>query len=147
MVELLLMKCVHLEEEWVVRLPMINDSNETWPKSYKKCKLFYNHAETLLPNNSFHLGVDGFWIHKYDHPHAFDMHGKNSYSYCLSRTCNKGKPDEYVYWVYAFVTFVFIFPTGLQLPIYVYPLKATQVNVTKSDKELKQECELTAFYS
>lgn len=112
----------------------------------QKNKLFYNHAETLLPNNSFHLGVDGFWVHKYDHPHAVDMYGENSCPYCLPRTCNKGKPDEYVYWVHAFVTFVFIFPTGLQLPIYVYPLKATQVNVTKSDKELKQECELTAFY-
>lgn len=112
----------------------------------QKNKLFYNHAESLLPNNSYHLGVDGFWVHKYDRLHAVDNEGKNCCPYCLPRTCNKGKPEELTYWVHAFVTFVLIFPTGLQLPIYVYPLKANQVDASKNDKDLKQECELTAFY-
>ncbi len=112
----------------------------------QKNKLFYNHAESLLPCNSYHLGVDGFWVHKYDHPHAVDNEGKNCCPYCLPRTCNKGKPEELTYWVHAFVTFVLIFPTGLQLPIYVYPLKANQVDASKNDKDLKQESELKAFY-
>lgn len=113
----------------------------------QKSKLFYNHAESLLPNNNYHLGVDGFWVHKYSNPHATDEHGVNNCPYCLPRTFNKGKPEEYTEWVHAFVTFVLIFPTNLQLPIYVYPLKAAQVNTSKNDKELKQECELTAFYA
>jgi hypothetical protein len=113
----------------------------------QKNKLFYNHAETLLPNNNYHLGVDGFWVHKYDIPHVIDEHGKNCCPYCLPRTSNKGKPEEKTYWVHAFVTFVLIFPGGFQLPIYVYPLKAAQIDASKNDKELKQECELTAFYA
>ena len=113
----------------------------------QKNKLFYNHAETLLPNNSFHLGVDGFWVHKYDTPHVIDEHGNNCCPYCLPRICNKGKPEEKTYWVHAFVTFVLIFPGGFELPIYVYPLKAFQIDASKNDKELKQECELTAFYA
>jgi hypothetical protein len=113
----------------------------------KKSKLFYNHAESLLPNNNYHLGVDGFWVHKYNAPHAVDEDGVNSCPYCLPRTYNKGKPEEYTEWVHAFVTFVLIFPTNLQLPIYIHPLQAAQVNASKNDKELKQECELTAFYS
>lgn len=113
----------------------------------QKNKLFYNHAESLLPNNNYHLGTDGFWVHKYDHPHAVDGEGKNCCPYCLPRTCHKGKPEEFTYWVHAFVTFVLIFPTGLQLPIYTYPLKAVQVDVSKNDNDLKQECELKAFYA
>ena len=38
--------------------------------SSQKNKLFYNHAEKLLPNSSFHLGTDGFWAHHYQKPHA-----------------------------------------------------------------------------
>jgi hypothetical protein len=30
----------------------------------KQNKIFYNHAESLLPNNFFHLGIDGFWVHR-----------------------------------------------------------------------------------
>lgn len=39
----------------------------------RKNKIFYNHAETLLPNNYFHLGIDGFWIQRYSAPHALSM--------------------------------------------------------------------------
>lgn len=113
----------------------------------QKNKLFYNHAETLLPDNSFHLGVDGFWVHKYDAPHTIDEQGKNCCPYCLPGIANRGKQDEKIYWVHAFVTFVLIFPEGFRLPIYIYPLKSAQVNTIKNDKEFKQECELTAFYS
>jgi hypothetical protein len=110
----------------------------------KKNKVFYNHSETLLLNNSFHLGVDGFWVHTYSTPHAKNEKGKNICPYCLARTHNKGKLEEKTYWVHAFVTFVLIFPGGVTLPIYVYPLRAAQVDVTVSDEKLKQECELQA---
>jgi len=115
----------------------------------KKNKLFYNHSETLLPNNRFYLCNDGFWVHKYDKPHAVDEFGNNACPYCLPRTHNKGTPDEKTYWVHAFVNFMFVFPGGLQLPIYVYPLKAVQVQIEPmaSDEKLKQECELQAFHS
>jgi hypothetical protein len=108
----------------------------------KHNKIFYNHAESLLPNNSFHLGIDGFWVHKYLKPHAVNECGTNNCPYCLPRVHNKGKPDEKTDWLHAFVTFVLIFPGGFQFPIYVYPLKASQVDVTASDEKLKQECEL-----
>lgn len=112
----------------------------------KQNKLFYNHAESLLPNNSFHLGCDGFWVHRYRKPHAIDESGENICPYCLPRVHNKGQPDEKTDWLHAFVTFVLIFPGGFQFPIYVYPLKASQVDVTASDEKLKQECELLAVH-
>jgi hypothetical protein len=115
----------------------------SWAKTNK---VFYNHAETLLPNNSFHLGVDGFWVHKYSTPHTRNEKGENICPFCLPRVHNKGKPEEKTYWVHAFVTFVLVFPGGVQFPIYVYPLKATQVDVTVSDEKLKQECELQAAH-
>lgn len=108
----------------------------------KQNKIFYNHAESLLPNNSFHLGIDGFWVHRYLKPHAVNECGENICPYCLPRVHNKGKPEERTDWLHAFVTFVLIFPGGLQFPIYVYPLKASQVDITASDEKLKQECEL-----
>jgi hypothetical protein len=108
----------------------------------KQNKIFYNHAESLLPNNSFHLGIDGFWVHRYRKPHAANECGENICPYCLPRVHNKGKPDERTDWLHAFVTFVLIFPGGFQFPIYVYPLKASQVDITASDEKLKQECEL-----
>jgi hypothetical protein len=113
----------------------------SWAKTNK---IFYNHAETLLPNNHFHLGVDGFWVHKYSIPHARNEKGENICPYCLPRVHNKGKPEEKTYWVHAFVTFVLIFPGGVQFPIYLYPLKTVQVDITLSDEKLKQECELQA---
>lgn len=114
--------------------------------SVKENKLFYNHAASLLPNNSFHLGIDGFWVHRYCTPHAHDESGKNICPYCLPRVYNRGKSDERTDWLHAFVTFVLIFPNGFKLPIYVYPLKASQVDVTTNDEKLKQECELLAAH-
>lgn len=114
----------------------------------RKNKIFYNHAESLLPNNQFHLACDGVWLHKYTKPHAVNEKGENCCPYCLPRTHNKGKPDETTYWIHAFVNLAFICPGGLQLPIYVYPLKSEQIklNTTASDDKLKQECELQAAY-
>jgi hypothetical protein len=112
----------------------------------KKNKIFYNHAQALLPNNSFHLGIDGFWVHKYSKPHSLTACGKNNCPYCLPRVYNKGKPDERTEWLHAFVTFVLIFPGSFQFPIYVYPLKASQVDATANDEQLKQECELLGAY-
>ena len=34
-------------------------------------KFFYNHQE-LLPGGTFCIGADGYWVHKYDHPHCAD---------------------------------------------------------------------------
>jgi hypothetical protein len=109
-------------------------------------KLFYNHAETILPYDSFHLGIDGFWVHRYSKPHATNECGENTCPYCLPRVHNKGKEDEKTDWLHAFVTFMLIFPGGFQFPIYVYPLKASQVDATATDKKLKQECELLAIH-
>ena len=81
----------------------------------QKNKLFSNHVESLLPDNNYHLGTDGFWVHKYDRPHTDDEEGKNCCLYCLPRT----------------------YPTGLQIPIYTYPLEAVQVDISKNDNDLK----------
>ena len=115
--------------------------------SCQKDKLFYNHAEKLLPNNSFHLGMDGFWTHHYQNPHAADEAGNNVCPYCLPRVHHKGTAEEYTTWVHAFVTFVMVFPGGLTLPIYIYPLKSEQVNTASQDNDFKQECELTAAHA
>ena len=48
------------------------------------------------------------------------------------------------YWVHAFVTFVLVFPGGFKLPVYLYPLKKSQIDISASDEKLKQECELQA---
>jgi hypothetical protein len=122
----------------------INDLLITMFNWAKANKIFYNHADTLLPNNCFHLGVDGFWVNKYSCPHAKNEKGENICPYCLPRVHNRGKAEEKTYWVHAFVTFVLIFPGGFKLPIYVYPLKKSQVDVSVSDEKLKQECELQA---
>jgi hypothetical protein len=126
----------------------INDLLIKFFKQMQKKKVFYNHAETLLPSNTFLLCSDGLWVHKYDKPHAVDKCGNNICPYCLPRTHNKGTAEEKTYWVHAFVNFMFIFPCGLQIPIYVHPLKAVQAKIleTDSDEKLKQECELQAFY-
>lgn len=108
----------------------------------KSGKLFYNHSGALLPNNFFHLGIDGFWVHRYVKPHAMNEHGENICPYCLPRVYNRGTSEERTEWLHAFVTFVLVFPGGFQFPIYIYPLKAVQVNTTANDEKLKQECEL-----
>jgi hypothetical protein len=115
-------------------------------KSCIKNKIFYNHSEILLPGNSFHLGVDGFWVHHYNKPHATDTEGHNNCPYCLPRVHKKGTAEEYTSWIHVFVPFVMIFPGGLTLPIYLYPLKSEQVNISANTEELKQECELVAAH-
>jgi len=113
-------------------------------KKLIKGKFFYNHPELFL-SDSFMLGVDGYWTHKYDKPHAVDKMGNNACPYCLKRTHHAGTDKEEVYYVHVLVTFIIIF-NGLTLPIYTYPLKATQINLSKNDDELKQECELIATH-
>jgi hypothetical protein len=112
----------------------------------KKNKIFYNHTATLLPANRFHLCIDGFSVHKYSTPHAVNKEGKNICPYCLPRTRNKGKENEVTYWMHGFVNVALVFPGGLQLPVYVYPLKASQIMLEASASEelLKQESELQA---
>jgi hypothetical protein len=107
--------------------------------------LFYNHASELFPHNTYKLGIDGFHLHTYSKPHAPDENGNNACLYCLPRRCNKGNPQEKVYWVHVTVTFAIIFP-GFTLPIYTYPLKARHIDgLETNDEKLKQECELHAF--
>lgn len=112
----------------------------------KKNKIFYNHMETLLPHEQFHICIDGFCVHKYTKPHAFNKEGENICPFCLPRTHNKGKENEVTYWLHGFVNVAIVFPGGLQLPLYVYPLKASQIQLaaSASDQETKQECELQA---
>jgi hypothetical protein len=126
----------------------INDLLEKLFKWAMKSKIFYNHMETLLPDFYYHLACDGVWVHKYTHPHAKDENGDNACPYCLPRVHNKGKENEYTDWLHAFVNLAFIFPGGVQLPIYIYPLKAEQLkeHEAASDELHKQECELQAVH-
>ena len=105
-----------------------------------KKKFFYNHQE-LLPGGAFCIGADGYWVHKYDHPHCADKEGNNCCPYCLPRIQHKGTPKEKTHWVHVFVTFTLI-TEAFTIPIYLYPLKAQQVNNKQTDEKLKQECEL-----
>lgn len=107
-----------------------------------KNHFFYNHQE-LTPNNIFYIGADGFWTHTYTTPHAVDEKGVNSCPYCLPRKHHAGTDKEFTTWVHICVTFTLICE-GITLPLYVYPLKAVQVNTDQTDGALKQECELLA---
>ena len=108
-------------------------------------KFFYNHAH-LLPSNALQIGVDGFWLHTYDRPHATDDNGQNVCPYCLPRTRFAGTEKENTYYVHVLVTFVLICP-GLTLPLLAYPLKVGQVDLQQPDKEFKEECELKAVHA
>jgi|HubBroStandDraft_1064217.scaffolds.fasta_scaffold51349_1 hypothetical protein len=112
----------------------------------KKSKIFYNHMPKLLSYDIFHICIDGFSVHKYDTPHAVNEKKKNICPYCLPRRHNKGKKNEVTYWMHGFVNVTIVFSGGLQLPLYVYPLKASQIKLegSASDEELKQESELQA---
>lgn len=105
-------------------------------------KFFYNHPE-LIPNNAFYVGADGFWTHTYTAPHAVDEKGNNCCPYCLPRKYHAGTDKEFISWVHICVTFMLICD-GITLPLYIYPLKATQVDTQQTDADLKQECELLA---
>ena len=109
-------------------------------------KFFYQYAEKLLPGNTYHLGTDGFHLHTYDHPHMTDEHGNNTCPYCLPRISHRGTKQETIRWVHVVITFVFICE-DFKIPIYIYPLKANQVNPTQVEEKFKQECELTAARS
>lgn len=136
-------------------LSMINpeEINDLLEKLFKwaiKNKIFYNHMGILLPDNKYYLACDGVWVHKYTTPHSKNEEGKNTCPYCLPRVHNKGKENEYTDWLHAFVNLVFVFPGGIQLPIYVYPLKAEQLpqeSESLSDNKHKQECELQAVHT
>jgi len=109
-----------------------------------KSKVFYNHQQVL--GSVFGLACDGFVVHHYSRPHSFNESGENTCPYCLSRTHNKGTPEEKTYWMHAFVNIAVIFPGGIQLPLYVHALKAQQLqeHEAASDEKHKQECELQA---
>ena len=109
-------------------------------------KFFYNHAAEILPENTYHIGTDGCHLHTYTHPHVVDEHGNNCCPYCLPRRRHAGTDKEEIYWVHIVVTFVFICD-DFTIPLYVYPLKAQQVNTEQNDEKLKQECELIAAYT
>ena len=113
-----------------------------------KSKLFYNHKEKLVPYFTYHLACDGVYVHKYSHPHSVNEQGKNACPYCLPRVRNKGTENEITYWFHVFVNLAFILPGGIQLPIYVYALKAKQLQGLESanDKDHKQECEMQAAH-
>jgi hypothetical protein len=112
----------------------------------KRNKIFYNHMPKLLPSSFFHVCIDGFSVHKYAKPHAVNEQKENICPYCLPRTRHKGKENEMTYWLHGFVNVAIVFPGGLQLPLYVYALKASQIRLDTSatDDELKQESELQA---
>jgi hypothetical protein len=113
-----------------------------------KSKIFYNHMERLIPDLIYYLACDGVWVHKYTQLHSVDEKGGNICPYCLPRVSNRGKENETTYWLHAFVNLAFILPGGLQLPIYVYALKAKQLQgqESASDDQHKQECELQAAH-
>lgn len=110
----------------------------------RKLKVFYNHQNVL--GSEFGLACDGVVVHSYNHPHYVNEQGENICPYCLPRTRNKGTPDEKTYWIHILVNVAIILPEGLQLPLYVYALKAEQLKgkETSSEQEHKQECELQA---
>ena len=126
----------------------INNLLEILFKWALKGKLFYNHMEKLSPYFTYHLACDGVYVHKYSPPHSVNKQGQNICPYCLPRVRNKGTENESTYRFHVFVNLAFILPGGIHLPIYVYALKAKQLQVLESanDKDRKQECEMQAAH-
>jgi hypothetical protein len=115
-------------------------------KEMNERKFFYQYADRLLPGNTYHIGTDGFHLHTYDHPHMTDDHGNNTCPYCLPRVSHAGTEQEVTRWVHVVITFVFICEE-FTIPLYIYPLKANQVDSSQREERFKQECELTAARS
>lgn len=128
---------VNYEEFNEILLTLFKDMNSR--------KFLYQHGDKLLPENTYHLGTDGFHLHTYEKPHAVDEHGKNICPHCLPRVSNAGTEREVTRWVHVVITFVFICE-GFKVPIYIYPLKAQQIKSGQSDEKFKQECELLAAH-
>ena len=122
----------------------VNDLLMTLFKWAYKQKIFYHHAQKLLPENMFHIAIDGVWLHHHTHHHCEDAQGKNACPYCLPRVRNKGTEEETTTWLHACVNFCILCPGGLQLPLYVHMLKAQQLHgkESASNQDHKQECEL-----
>lgn len=122
----------------------MNDLLMTLFKWAYKQKIFYHHAQKLLPGEKFQIGIDGVWLHHHIHPHCEDAEGKNACPYCLPRVRNKGTEEENISWLHACVNFCVLCPGGLQLPLYVHMLKAQQLQgkESASNEDHKQECEL-----
>jgi hypothetical protein len=114
-------------------------------KQLEKRKFFYNHLE-LLHDGAIRVGLDGFHTHTYDHPHAINEDGSNACPFCLPRKRNKGTSKEITYWVHCCVT-VSLLCQGLTLPLYLYPLRAAQIDKDQTDEKLKEECELKAAHT
>ena len=125
-----------------IPLEQLNQIPTDLVKQLLKRKLFYNHAEQLS-GNALRIGVDGFWVHKYDRPHAANEDGSNACPHCLPRRQFKGTDKEKTQWVHVMVTFVLIFD-GFTLPLLAHPLKIGQVDPEQPDEALKEECELKA---
>ena len=84
-------------------------------KQLNKRNFFYNHPE-LFPNNCLQVACDGFWMHKYSHPH------------------DKGTSKEKTYWVHVVATFVIVCD-GFTLPLFVYPLKRGQIDLQEGSED------------
>ena len=102
-------------------------------KQLNKRNFFYNHPE-LFPNNCLQVACDGFWMHKYSHPHSVNEDGTNSCPYCLPRTHDKGTSKEKTYWVHVVATFVIVCD-GFTLPLFVYPLKRGQIDLQEGSED------------
>jgi len=111
--------------------------------AYKQ-KIFYHHAQKLLPGNMFSIAIDGLWLHHHTHPHCKNDEGENACPYCLERIRNKDTEEKTATWLHACVNFCILCPGGLQLPLYVHMLKAQQLKgkESASHEDHKQECEL-----
>jgi hypothetical protein len=122
----------------------VNDLLMTLFKWAYKQKIFYHHAQKLLPGNMFHIAIDGVWLHHHTHPHCEDGNRNNTCPYCLARIRNKGMEEETTTWLHACVNFCILCPGGFQLPLYVHMLKAQQLRgkESASSQDHKQECEL-----
>lgn len=124
----------------------VNELMIAFFKDLQKSKFFKQHPQ-LMPGDFFLLAADCVHTHTYDHPHHLDVDGNNDCDCCLKRVYNKNTPNEKIKWLHNTLVFCFIFSGGLKIPIYRYPIHATQIfNVEdESDAVHKQECELVAL--
>ena len=121
----------------------MNDLMINFFKDLQQSKFFAEHPR-LMPGDFFLLAADCVHTHTYDHPHHLDKDGNNDCSYCLSQVHNPGEENEYIQWQHRNLVFSFIFMGGLKIPIYSYPIHASQVvHLENASEEVnKQECEI-----
>jgi len=116
----------------------VNDVLMNLFDNLRKSKLFTSHPG-LIPRGMYHLALDAETVHKYTND---SDHNCAQCPHCLKRQ----RGDD-IWYLHMHVTASIVCPGGIRIPLYVYPVHATSLNIKENDSQetFKQECELSSL--